>query len=56
VEKVKDKLSEAWMTMRKIVPQILESITTSDHVEYIELIHVAWSELVEREESIEAQL
>jgi hypothetical protein len=54
--KVKEKLSEAWTMVRKIVPQLPESSTTSEPVEQIELIHVAWSKLVERVEILEAQL
>jgi chromosome segregation ATPase len=42
--------------VRKTTPQLPESSTTSEPVEKIELIQVAWSELVEREENIEAQL
>jgi hypothetical protein len=56
VEKVKEKLSETWTMVKKTVPQLPESSTTSEPVEQIELIQVAWSELVEREESLEAQL
>jgi hypothetical protein len=33
-----------------------ESSKTSEPMEQIELIHVSWSELVEREESLKAQL
>jgi hypothetical protein len=51
VEKVKEKLSETWTMVKKTVPQLPESNTTSEPVEQIELIHVAWSELVEREEA-----
>jgi hypothetical protein len=46
VEKVKEKISETWMTVKKIMPQLSESITTSEPEEDIELIRVAWSELV----------
>jgi len=56
VEKVKEKLSEAWTMIRKTVLQLPESSTKSEPLEQIDLIHVSWSDLVEREEILKAQL
>ena len=40
-ENVKEKLIEAWKMIRKTMPQQVESITTSELADKIELIQVA---------------
>jgi hypothetical protein len=56
VEKVKEKLTEAWTTFRKTMPQLPESSATDEPTEQIELVQVAWTELLARAKNIEVQL
>jgi hypothetical protein len=56
LERVQEKLAEAWPEIRKETPQLPESSAAGEPVQKIELLQVAWSELAIHTENLEAQL
>jgi hypothetical protein len=56
LERVQEKLVEAWPKIRKVAPQLPESSATGEPEHQIELLQGAWSQLAIHVENMEVQL
>jgi hypothetical protein len=56
LEKVQEKLAEAWPEIRKVAPDLPEANEITEPEKQIELIQMAWTQLVTRTEKIQAKL
>jgi hypothetical protein len=56
LERVQEKLVEAWLEIRKVAPQLPESSVAGEPEHHIELLQGAWSQLAIHTEKLEVQL
>jgi hypothetical protein len=56
LERVQEKLVEAWPEIRKVAPQLPESSAAGEPEHQIELLQGAWSQLAIHAENLEVQL
>jgi hypothetical protein len=56
LEKVQEKLAEAWPEIQRVAPDLPEASEIREPEQQIELLQVAWTQLVTRTEQIQAKL